>query len=294
MNNKEVIIGGSIIGAIAGVSKWQTPLETWEILTGRRQVPVTWQMRRGTVLQDAILNWWIDQNLGTYKILQTNVHIVGEPSYIVGDLDGVVLDKKGEKYVVEIKSSLYAEEPLEEWICQVTWYEGLSGIHKGFILIENGREIKEFPCGFDQELFDLLRNTAIEFYEKYIVTDMPPPPTTPSEKLKVAVSKIVPTLSSEFVSQDLVKVGEEWLAIEKMLKKKQEEMEEIKSKIADFMAEKGVLKVVAPTWEVTLVEREGNISWKSVAMELGAKNRPDLLEKYRGRPTRYITIKSRL
>jgi predicted phage-related endonuclease len=294
MESREIFIGGSTIGAIVGVSKWQTPLETWEILTGRRQVPVTWQMRRGTVLQDAILNWWVDQNLGTYKVLQTNVHIVGEPEYIIGDIDGIVLGKGGEKYIIEIKSSLYAEEPTEEWICQVTWYEGLSGIHKGFILIENGREIKEFPCGFDQELFDLLKNSAIEFFDKYVATDTPPPPSTPSEKLRTSVAKIVPTLSSEVISQELVKVGGDWLALEKTLKKKQEELEEMKSKIADFMAEKGVLKVIAPTWEVTLIEREGNVSWKNVAMELGAKNRSDLLDKYRGRPTRYITIRSKL
>jgi hypothetical protein len=59
------------------------------------------------------------------------------------------------------------------------------------------------------------------------------------------------------------------------------------------MAQHGVLKIVAPTWEISLVEREGAIAWKKVAEELGAKDRPELLERYRGEPSRYIVIRQK-
>jgi predicted phage-related endonuclease len=284
-----ITIGGSFIASIAGLSRWQTPLEAWEVLTGRRTVPETWQMRRGTVLQSEILKWWARDKGVVVK--SENVHIQGEPAFLVGDLDGIV-SKGGEDYVVEVKSSLYADEPSDEWVCQVIWYEGLSGIQKGYIVIDTGREIKDFAVAFDAELFDLLKATAIDFYERYIIPDIPPPASNPSEKLQVAISKIkannVPALPA---NEALLRAGEQWLAVERTIRKRLEALEELKGQVADFMAQHGVLKIVAPTWEISLVEREGAISWKQVAMELGARERPELLEKYRGKPSRYIVIK---
>jgi hypothetical protein len=246
-------------------------------------------MRRGTVLQSAILHWWAQEK--GFQVKSENIHIEGQPSYLVGDLDGIV-SKGGEDYVVEVKSSMYAEEPSDEWIAQVTWYEGLANISKAFIVIDTGREIREFAVSFDPELFALLKETAVEFYNKYVLPDVPPPPSTPSEQLERALTKFKGSIATMNAPDALVKVGEEWLALEARLKEEGKKIEAMKAKLADFMAEKGVLSVVAPTWAVSLVNRAGSVHWKEVAEALGAKERPELLEKYRGEPSRYIVIKA--
>lgn len=277
-----------MIASIAGLSRWMTPLEAWEIITGRKTVPETWSMRRGTVLQSEILRWWAQQN--NFQVKSENLHVQGNPEFLIGDIDGIV--SGGEDYVVEVKSSLYADEPSDEWVCQVVWYQGLAGINKGYIVLDTGRDVKDFAVAFDSELFELLKATAIDFYERYIIPDIPPPPSTPSERLTTALTRFRGSVPSLPANEALLRAGEQWLAIEKTVKKRMEALEELRAQIADYMAEKGVLKIVAPTWEISLVEREGAIAWKKVAEELGALERPELIEKYRGKPSRYIVIKA--
>ena len=182
---RELFVGGSEIGAILGLSKYSTPYQVWESKTGRAAEFVENNaILRGRFLEDGIAKYFEYES--GHVIIQgsdrerTFIHkdyprfggSVDRRIYLNGD--------KKEKAILEIKTTKFdfaAEDiPLSYYI-QPNNYCGLFG-YKKFILVwfcmmNDNLSWQEFD--FNEELFKESMNAVNEFWDTYVIPDIPPP-----------------------------------------------------------------------------------------------------------------------
>jgi putative phage-type endonuclease len=184
LNFKDGRIGGSSIATLLGLNmKYETPYSLWEKMTGK--VPKfegNAATTRGTLLEPAIVAW-VELELGwtaNKDTIEDYVYQHIEHPFIIGSPDreawvtGLVNDKR----IIEAKSTRMPITPdsvSDSWVVQVNHYMGLSGIHKGVIAWINGNlEFQHLMVEFNQELFDLGIDAAIDFMMNYVYPNIPP------------------------------------------------------------------------------------------------------------------------
>jgi putative phage-type endonuclease len=81
-------IGASDVAAACGLSPWSTPIDLWQLKTGRvNPPPASWRMRAGTLLEPLVLDAYTE---ATGRQVIAHQHQFGaEPHYLRATLDGL-------------------------------------------------------------------------------------------------------------------------------------------------------------------------------------------------------------
>lgn len=182
LSNRQGKIGGSTIAAILGLDERRTPVDVWMDLTGKssREKADNKATMRGQMMEQTVANFF-EMETGL-KIIQSSdgheMYIHPTFDYLVASPDRRYWKEDGTKGVLECKTTRYmVSEIPEKWFVQLMWYIGFLAYEHGtigwFEFPTESFQHQQFT--FNKEFFDFLIGEAIEFHDRYIKTDTPPP-----------------------------------------------------------------------------------------------------------------------
>ena len=235
-------IGGSDIAAIMGQSRWKTPYKLWAEKTGKIKTPdisTNEAVEMGTRLEQFVASVFSEK---TGKAVRRYSKIYRHKNYpfLVAHVDRLIT---GSDELLECKTcSAYKLEEWEnkipkEYVLQVIWYLGITGRKRGWIAcLAGGQKFIYQAIDFDEELFNLMVEKAVKFWEQ-VQNNVPP-------LIKPEDDEVLGEIYSEH-TEDLIEASEmedrvAYLQEIKMhideLKKEKKELEaEIKNRIQDKM-----------------------------------------------------------
>lgn len=169
-------IGGSDIAALLGISPFRTPVDLWLDKTGRADpTPDNPAMRLGRELEPAVLARYAEQtgrgvsHIGTLR----------EGIYVAN------VDALAPGRVVEAKTSRHGWDDVPEWYrAQVMWYLGFfprvaTGDIAALFLMDGSFHV--YPVERDDETIDGMRELATDWWNRYVIADVAPPPMSEAD-----------------------------------------------------------------------------------------------------------------
>lgn len=148
-------IGGSQIGAILGVNKWESAYTAWAKAAGLIDdtLEPSLAMRAGTYLEPFIRDEFVAANPGV-KVETTGTWAMSDAPHFRANPDGFIEYPNGELAILEIKYSrlpFYDGLPLS-YQMQVLWYCFVTGVRRGVVAAFAGGDYKEFVVEYDEFL----------------------------------------------------------------------------------------------------------------------------------------------
>jgi len=233
-------IGGSLVGTIAGLNKWESAFTAWAKYTGKieSEIPDSPAMEWGRRLESVVLSKFADEHpeltifdeVGTWQNL--------ERPYQIANPDGIALDEHGNLAVIEIKTARFPDDweqgvPLY-YATQVQWYLSTLGLQLAYVaVLIGGSDYREFVIEADH----FQQQADIALVERFLahVADDKAPDWDGSESTYETVRKMHPEIQGGEV--ELGQLGVETLAaIEKESQAKAEALK-YKSQVLDSMGE---------------------------------------------------------
>jgi len=157
-------IGGSDIGTICGVNRYQTRTE---LLKGRQdgtgsQIEPNLAMRLGTAFEPAIRRLWLEDNSQWLTVLETGTWQSQENPYWKANPDGLIRWNDGEIGILEIKNS-QAPTLSDAWLYQVNWYLMVLGLRRAILVQCKGNKFIEFTIEANLNIQNEMRAAATLF-----------------------------------------------------------------------------------------------------------------------------------
>lgn len=233
-------IGGSDIAAVLSQSRWKTPYRLWAEKTGKIIVPDLSNVEAvemGNRLEQFVADIFSDK---TGKQVRRAPKMYRHPEYpfLVANIDRLIV---GGDELLECKTcSAYKLEEWEnkiprEYVLQVIWYLGITGRKRGWIAcLIGGQKFDYKPIDFDQELFDLMIEKALKFWD--MVKNDVPPMILPEDDTTLA--ELYPTHTEDLIeiqemNDRIAYLQEIKMHIDEMTKEKREIETELKTLIKD-------------------------------------------------------------
>lgn len=179
---RHTYIGASDIGVIMGVSPFKTPFQLWCEKTQRVQLPdlekTNESVRMGIVLEEFIAQEYAHRNNVQVR-RAPKVYVHPDYPFIRAHADRLVT---GTEKGLECKNT--SEYNADKWkgadipetyILQCQMCMGLSGKKEWDIAaLIGGNKYKDKPLKFDPELFEMMIEKAVEFWNENVLKDIPP------------------------------------------------------------------------------------------------------------------------
>lgn len=181
-------IGGSDSPAILGFSPWRTAFQVWLEKTGRQKDETSKETHPwlywGKVLEPIVADEYAF--VTGQEVYEANILAHPEHEWMVGHPDRLIVDK--EKILeckiareVTAKHDWGTEKDAVKipYIIQVQHYMAIAGADEADIAVLIGNsDFRIYTIPRDETLINLMIDKCGDFYEKYILTDLPPPPKT--------------------------------------------------------------------------------------------------------------------
>ena len=206
-------IGGSDIAAILGLSPYKTPFQLWQEKTGRFEPSFgpeqEERMHWGNVLEDVVARHYATQRGCKVQRINTQMHHPRWP-VIIGNVDRVRVRVQegsrarwdaeagrvlGADAVLEVKTaSAFAAQDEDNWgeagtdqvpqhyWMQVQHYLGISGLPVADLaVLFGGQQFRTYTIAADVALQNDIFAQAADWWQRHVVADLPPDPTTEAE-----------------------------------------------------------------------------------------------------------------
>ena len=204
-------IGGSDIAAILGLSPYKTPFQLWQEKTGRFEDSFgpeqEERMHWGNVLEDVVARHYANKTGCRVQRINSQMRHRQYP-VIIGNVDRVRVaegsrarwdDKEGRVLgadaVLEVKTaSAFAARDSENWgeagtdavpqhyWMQVQHYLGITGLPVAELaVLFGGQEFRAYRIEADTALHADIFAHATDWWQRHVVADLPPDPTTEAE-----------------------------------------------------------------------------------------------------------------
>lgn len=275
--DRHTYIGASDIGIIMGVSPFKTPFELWCEKTQKikpENLDEKDSVRMGKVLEEFVAQEYAYRNNVSVR-RAPKVYVHPDYPFFKAHADRLVT---GTEKGLECKTtSEYNKDKWngadipETYILQCQWLMGLSGRKEWDIaVLIGGNKYKDKPLKFDKELFDLMLEKALIFWNENVLKDIPPELTPADDKIinelyphnngnLLDLSNIDTALLSSF--EEAVAQRQELKMHEKQIK---EELTELENKIKDVIKENDGVKTLK--YKVTWKTQKGQYSYDKEAM----------------------------
>ena len=192
-NKRQKGIGGSDAAAIIGRSPYMTNQELWKIKTGRKQqedISDKEFVKYGVKMEPVLIDMFRADN-PQYEVFHEDYDVRYHKDYdfILGSLDGYVLDKETGKYgVLEIKTCNINKYNKDKWynqipdnyFCQILHYMNCTNYDFAIVyaLLKHTTyiEIKKYEFRREeyQDQLDFLLNEEVKFWNNHILADIEP------------------------------------------------------------------------------------------------------------------------
>lgn len=159
-------IGGSDIGTICGVNRYQTREQLLESrLSGSESViEPNLAMRLGTAFEPAIRRLWAEDNNQWLTVVETGTWQSLENPYWKANPDGLIRWVDGEIGILEIKNS-QAATMSDSWLYQVNWYLMVLGLRRAVLVQCKGNKFVEYSIEANVNIQAEMR-AAARLFEK--------------------------------------------------------------------------------------------------------------------------------
>jgi putative phage-type endonuclease len=175
LRNEPGVVGGSDIGAIAGLSTWESAITKWAKKTGQIPDEVTpnMSMKLGTILESPILNLFADEH-PELTIWETGTWANKEHPWARSNPDGIYQTEDGQLGIVEVKFSRdYWSGVPQAYRAQVLWYMRVFGIKQAKLVALAGSSYMEFDIEWDEFEAQTLWDAAVRFRQACLDMKMP-------------------------------------------------------------------------------------------------------------------------
>jgi putative phage-type endonuclease len=171
-------IGGSEIAAVIGIDEYRTPLDIYLDKTGQKEdEPDNKFFRAGRNLEPVVVKYF-EEETGIKTIYEKDkiyIHpkhkeVRGTPDRLFGH-DGVLECK------VTTRKINGEDDVPKSYFCQLQYYLGLTGRTKGYLaFFKNTWEFIPIYYEADPELFSMLVDEAVKFWNNHVLSGIPPEP----------------------------------------------------------------------------------------------------------------------
>lgn len=179
-------IGGSDIGAIAGLNPWKGPMDVYlEKLSLVPPQEETEALYWGKAMEPALKKRYEKETGNTVSEGVPIIHPFPNYPFLTGTPDGLINHGEG---IAEWKTSGWRDPEKwgeagsdlipPEYLAQVQWYMGLTGAEwadLAVLFMGRRREFIIYHIPRDQELIDSLISIAVDFWKNHIIPQIPPP-----------------------------------------------------------------------------------------------------------------------
>lgn len=149
-------VGGSQVGTIAGLNKWESPYTAWAKYTGKidSEIPDSPAMEWGRRLESVVLDKFKDEHPELDVIDEVGTWQNLERPYQIANPDGIAMDEFGNLSVIEIKTARFPDDwdngvPLY-YLTQVQWYLSCLDIQRAYVaVLIGGSDYREFEIEAD-------------------------------------------------------------------------------------------------------------------------------------------------
>lgn len=175
LRNEEGVIGGSDIGAIAGLSPFESAITKWAKKTGQisDEIKPSMSMRLGTKLEAPILEIFAEEHWD-YSVYTTGTWANKELPWQRANPDALYQEADGSWGILEIKFSRdYWTEVPQHYRAQVLWYMQVFGIQKAKLVALAGSSYQEFDIEWDSFEASSLLASAERFRAHILENKMP-------------------------------------------------------------------------------------------------------------------------
>jgi putative phage-type endonuclease len=175
LRNDDAAIGGSDIGAIAGLSPFESAITKWAKKTGKisDELEPNMSMRLGNKLEKPILEIFAEEH-PDYEIYTTGTWAHKEFSWQRANPDALYRKPDGTWGIIEVKFSRdYWSEVPQHYRAQVLWYMNVFGIQEAVLVALAGSSYQEFDVEWDSFEATSLIAAAYRFRESVLKEEMP-------------------------------------------------------------------------------------------------------------------------
>lgn len=227
-------IGGSEIGTICGLNPWESAFALWAKRTGQIPNPelTSWSVRFGKAFEEPILRLWAEEH-PEYEVFHTGTYVTQSEPPLVANPDALARHRDtGEWVIVEVKTSRGSWQDVpEHYVAQVQHYMYVLGVARAVLVGVVGWDWKETWLEFDKFRAESQREMAEMFWKH--MQDMVKPDWDGSKATYEAVRYMHPDIENDEVN--LSDLGWELLDAAEQVTAAEDALNEIKSKVIDFM-----------------------------------------------------------
>lgn len=171
-------IGASEVGAILGLSPYETPFSLWLKKTGQiGPEPENEAMLMGHLLEEAVAKRW-EMATGE-KVIKASaadiIYVHPEYDYMRATPDRIV---RGRKKLVEIKTTVTQVDPEDiypHWLCQCQFQMYVTGIHDcDLAYLVQGRYFGYVNIPYDEEFAEFIAEKVKEFWNENVLGSKQP------------------------------------------------------------------------------------------------------------------------
>lgn len=292
-------IGGSDMAAILGLSPYKTPFAIWQDKTGRAIDHTTPEQEErmgwGNILEDVVARHYADKCGRRVQRINQQMQHKRWP-VIIGNVDRVCVqqgtqarwDSKtgrvlGADAVLEVKTaSAFAARDSDNWgepgtdavpqhyWMQVQHYLGITGLPVADLaVLFGGQQFRTYTIHADTALHDDMFAQAADWWERHVVADVPPDPTTEEEaRLAWKTARAGATLVADYDTAQAVYRLQE---VKRQIDELKTEEAELRDRICPVFQDAEILiwqGQKLATWKAN--KPSAKTDWKAVATALGA------------------------
>ena len=134
-------IGGSMVGTIAGLNKWESPYTAWAKFTGKidDQVADSPAMEWGRRLESVVIQKFSDEHPELKVLDSVGTWQSESRPYQIANPDAIAVEPDGKLSVIEIKTARFPDDweagvPLY-YLTQVQWYMSCLGLDQAYVAV---------------------------------------------------------------------------------------------------------------------------------------------------------------
>lgn len=192
-------IGGSEVGTILGLNRWESAYYLWLLKTG--QLPQkhldSFAVKLGTLLEPVIMEQILPDKYPDWEIYTTGTYQHPTWHYMHANPDGLALID-GEWVVVEVKTSRnYWDQVPPAYIAQVMHYMNIMGLKKAVIVGLVAMDWVEYWIDYDEFEARVIEQRCAEFWQS--VLDETQPAWDGSQSTYEAVRQLHPDIDGSEV-----------------------------------------------------------------------------------------------
>lgn len=295
LERRKTGIGGSDVAAVLGVSKWKTPYQLWLDKTSDTVTEKENDLLHfGSVLEQVIADEYARRN--NVKVLRRNqMYRHAEHPELIANIDryivgGKILECKTCNAFASAKFGEGGDEVPDEYLLQVQHYMHVTGYHSADLaVLIGGNEYRQFSLKYDADLAHYAADKCVEFWNDYVVPQVPPPATANDDLVRYYNAKAGATITA---TEEIATLIDEYKRLKGVEKEVKANLEAIATNVKLFAGENEIIQDVfgktLATWKKG--KDRATVDWKALAIDKGVTDEETAFFTHYS-PTRTFSVK---